>query len=61
MMRRLAGVLPLVVFAAALALRLWDPVPVQQLRFLVFDSYQRLEPRLYDPRLPVKIVDIDNA
>ena len=41
MLRRLANMLPLVVFAAVLILRYWDPVPIQQLRFLVFDSYQR--------------------
>ncbi|HSD92435.1 MAG TPA: adenylate/guanylate cyclase domain-containing protein [Methyloceanibacter sp.] len=44
---------------AALALRVWDPTPVARLRALVFDSYQRLSPRQFDPSLPVRIVDID--
>ncbi len=48
-----------VVILAALALRVWDPTPVARLRALVFDSYQRLSPRVFDPALPVRIVDID--
>jgi adenylate cyclase len=48
-----------VVILAALALRVWDPTPVVRLRALVFDSYQRLSPRAFDPSLPVRIVDID--
>ena len=50
-----------VVLAAALVLRIIDPAPVAQLRQLVFDSYQRLEPRVMDPRLPVRIIDIDET
>ncbi len=52
---------PFVIFVAMLAFRVWDPVALQQLRFVVFDAYQRTEPRVYDARMPVKIVDIDNA
>ena len=47
------------VIVAALALRVWDPNAVARLRSLVFDSYQRVSPRAYDPSLPVRIVDID--
>ncbi|HZP09245.1 CHASE2 domain-containing protein, partial [Methyloceanibacter sp.] len=47
------------VIFAALALRAWDPSPVARLRSLVFDAYQRLSPRTFDPSLPVRIVDID--
>ena len=47
------------VILAALALRVWDPTPVARLRSLVFDAYQRLDPRAFDPALPVRIVDID--
>ncbi len=47
------------VIFAALAVRVWDPSPVARLRSLVFDAYQRLSPRVYDPSLPVRIVDID--
>jgi adenylate cyclase len=37
-----------------------NPLPLQALRFISLDTYQRIEPRSYDPRLPVRIVDIDN-
>ena len=47
------------VIAAALALRLWDPAPVARMRALVFDAYQQVQPRKFDPALPVRIVDID--
>jgi adenylate cyclase len=47
------------VIAAMLALRIWDPTPVARLRALVFDSYQRISPRTFDPNIPVRIVDID--
>ena len=47
------------VIVAALALRVWDPNAVARLRSQVFDSYQRVSPRAYDPSLPVRIVDID--
>ena len=47
------------VIVASLALRVWDPSPVARLRSLVFDAYQRVSPRAYDPSLPVRIVDID--
>ena len=60
MRRVLIGAIPFVVLAAMLALRVWDPLPLQQLRWLAFDTYQRLAPRPYDPGMPVKIVDIDD-
>jgi adenylate cyclase len=47
------------VILASLALRIWDPSPVARLRSLVFDAYQRVDPRVFDPSLPVRIVDID--
>lgn len=43
-----------------LGLRVYDPGATQQARSLVFDTYQRLKPREYDPNLPVKIIDIDD-
>ena len=49
------------IIAASLALRVWDPTPVARLRSLVFDTYQRLDPRRFDPALPVRVVDIDEA
>ena len=48
----------LVCLAAVVALRLWDPVPVQNLRLRTFDLYQYLEPRVA-AQLPAVIVDID--
>ena len=45
----------------AVALRIWDPTPISQLRLMAFDTYQRLGPRLFTPDLPVRIIDIDDA
>ena len=52
-------VLGAAILAGALALRWADPLPLQQLRNLTFDTYQRLQPRAYDPALPVTIAAID--
>ena len=45
----------------AIALRIWDPTPIRQLRHMAFDSYQRISPRDFSSDLPVRIVDIDDA
>ncbi|VAW10635.1 Adenylate cyclase [hydrothermal vent metagenome] len=45
----------------AVALRIWDPTPISQLRLMAFDTYQRLGPRIFTPDLPVRIIDIDDA
>ncbi|MFI5014841.1 MAG: CHASE2 domain-containing protein [Hyphomicrobiales bacterium] len=38
-----------------------SPLPIRtDLQNLVFDNYQRLDPRVYDPDSPVRIVDIDD-
>lgn len=42
-----------------LALRVADPVPVQQLRYAAFDLYQQIKPREFTPA-PVTILDIDD-
>ncbi|HJT11297.1 MAG TPA: adenylate/guanylate cyclase domain-containing protein [Dongiaceae bacterium] len=47
------------ILIGALALRAVDPLPLQQLRNLTFDTYQRLKPRQYDPNVPVVIAAID--
>ena len=60
MRRVLIGAIPFVILAAMLALRAWDPLPLQEMRWLAFDTYQRLAPRAYDPTAPVKIVDVDD-
>ncbi|WP_374378131.1 CHASE2 domain-containing protein [Dongia sp.] len=57
---RIEGILiPLALLMGAVALHKQDPEPVRQLRYIVFDNYQRLDPRPYDPTLPVRIADID--
>ncbi len=59
-MRRLVPLLlPLLVLLAGTALRQWDPTMLRELRYRAFDLFQRLEPRDYDPSLPVRIVAID--
>src|SRR5687767_1346700 len=58
MKRALIAAIPYLMLAAVILLRAWDPLPVEQVRFLVFDTYQRLKPRAYDPGAPVRIVDI---
>lgn len=50
----------LVPAAVMAVLILWSPMPVRAVRDIIFDSYQRLSPRPYDPALPVRIVDIDD-
>ena len=52
---RAIGLLLLFVF---LAIRYWDPAPLQELRLRSFDLYQLMRPRVTQER-PVAIVDID--
>jgi adenylate cyclase len=59
MRRYLDWIIPLLVLAGALALRIDDGPLVKELRNKVFDVYQRLEPRPYDARTPVRILAID--
>lgn len=47
------------VLCATVALRIMDPRPIAQMRLNVFDNYQRVLPRAYDPNTPVRIIDID--
>jgi adenylate cyclase len=49
------------VLTSAFVLRMMDPAPVARLRLLAFDTYQQLHPRRYDPGVPVRIIDIDEA
>lgn len=46
--------------ALSAVLRVVDPEPVARFRLEVFDVYQRLSPRTYDPANPVRILDIDS-
>jgi adenylate cyclase len=57
---RLHIVLPLVILLAGLYLRVVDTPILAEMRLKVFDTMLRLQPREYDPDLPVRIVDIDN-
>jgi adenylate cyclase len=54
----LGRVAALTILLALVALRAWDPVPVEELRLRIFDSYQRLAPRAPSDQ-PVVIVDVD--
>lgn len=59
MLRWLFRLAPFAVILLALGLRVWDPAPLAQFRNLVFDAYQRLQPRQVDiDRSPVVIVEI---
>lgn len=48
----------LALLAAAVVLRAWDPIPLQQLRTATFDLYQKIKPREITDR-PVVIIDLD--
>ncbi len=62
MRHRLTPFIPYLMLALALILRVQDPWPIEQLRLLVFDAYQRLKPRDFDvAKSPVRIVAIDDA
>lgn len=50
----------LALLAALLALRVWDPAPVEAFRLRIFDIFQELAPR-QETKFPVVIVDIDEA
>ena len=52
-----SGASPIV---AGLALAMLGGAPVDRLRNILFDEYQRLAPRQWSPDLPVRIVDIDD-
>ena len=46
--------------ALVIAVRYLDPAIVTQARYVVYDNYQKLAPRQYEPA-PVRVVDIDEA
>lgn len=56
-----ASWLTVLLLVLAALIRIADPEPVSRLRLSIFDSYLRLAPRIADPALPVKIVDVDAA
>lgn len=51
----------LLVMALGSSLIWLQPRTYTDVRDLVFDGYQRLSPRIYDPAAPVHIIDIDEA
>lgn len=50
---------PAIVLFLCLALRGLDPPSIQDARHRVFDTYQRLKPRIYQD-LPVVVIDVDD-
>ncbi len=58
---RALALIPWLCLALIVALRVWDPVPVQLLRDLAFDTYQRTKPRQQNPdETLVRVIDIDD-
>lgn len=53
--------IPAIIIAGAILLRIADPAPVARLRMSAFDTYQRAAPRVADPTFPVRVVAIDEA
>jgi adenylate cyclase len=51
--------IPGLLLVGAAVLRYYDPAPIQFVRNFVFDNFQRISPRVYDPTLPVRIAAID--
>lgn len=60
MRSQLVRLVGLALLGAMIALRVWDPVPVEVLRLNGFDLIQRLAPN-ENPNRPVMIVDLDEA
>ncbi len=56
---RLSWLVPCLLIVAAVGLKVSEPEPVVDFQNRVFDYYQKLKPRVYEPA-PVRIVDIDD-
>jgi adenylate cyclase len=48
-----------ILIGGAILVRYLDPFFVNALRLVAFDHFQRIAPEKYNPKLPVRIVDID--
>ncbi len=59
MRRYFDWLIPLLILMAAIAWRFQDGPLVTELRNKVFDVYQHIQPRSYDPKTPVRILAID--
>ena len=57
--RSIDWLIPLLILMAAIGWRVQDGPLVTELRNKVFDVYQRILPRTYDPKTPVRILAID--
>jgi adenylate cyclase len=57
--KRLVWLIPVAMLALALALRIADVAPIQDMRLSLFDEYQRLAPAEYEDA-GVRVVDIDD-
>jgi adenylate cyclase len=63
-MRRALLIYISLVFAligGAVLLRYMDPFFIRGLRLIAFDNFQRFDPEPYDPKLPIRVVDIDET
>lgn len=60
-MNKVVALLGLAITVMMVMLGAAAPSIVDRARDAVFDSYQRLSPRPYDPQAPVHIIDIDEA
>lgn len=59
--RLLPGLFGLLIVLALMGLRTADPYPVQVVREITFDLYQRLKPREIPTDAPVRVIDVDEA
>ncbi len=50
----------IVLLAAFMFVRWWDPGPLELLRLKTFDLYQQIKPRELLPNSPVVIIDLDD-
>ncbi len=57
--KRLIWLIPVAMLVLALALRIADVAPIQDMRLALFDEYQRLAPAAYEDA-GVRVVDIDD-
>ncbi len=55
-----AFVIPAVILSIAITLYITTPPVLESLRLRVFDAYQNIKPRAYEP-VPITIIDIDEA
>ena len=59
--RLLPGLFGLLIVLALMGLRAADPYPVEVVREIAFDLYQRIKPREIPTDPPVRVIDVDEA